>query len=68
MFAKVSTALLVVALSANQALASCPWYSSSCNSPPAGSSVPEIDGTAGIMALALVASVAGLLYNRTRKQ
>jgi hypothetical protein len=65
MFAKVSTALLVVALSANQALAACvPWLPCPGGG---GASVPEIDGTAGIMALALVASVAGLLYNRARK-
>lgn len=66
MLAKASTALFLLAISASQALASCPWYSSACNgsSSPAA---PEIDGTAGIMALALVASIAGVLYNRGRK-
>jgi hypothetical protein len=34
---------------------------------PGGSSVPEIDGTAGMMALALVASAVALFYNRGRK-
>lgn len=61
MFAKVSTALVAVVLSVTHAAADCPWYSSSC------SSVPEIDGTAGIMAMALVASIMGLVYNRARK-
>ena len=62
--AKVSAGLLIVALSANEALAFCvPWFP--CNE--GGGAVPEIDGTAGIMALALVASIAGLLYNRARK-
>lgn len=67
MLAKASTALFLLATSASQALANgCPWYSSACNgsSSPAA---PEIDGTAGIMALALVASIAGVLYNRGRK-
>lgn len=64
MFAKVSAALFVVTLSTNQALAACVWFLP-CPAGPA--SVPEIDGTSGIMAMALVASVAGLLYNRARK-
>ena len=51
------------------AFASCglhlPW------SPPCkgggGTSVPEIDGSAGVMAIAFVASVAALIYNRAKK-
>ena len=45
------------------AFAACglPWTA------PCTTSVPEMDGGAAVMALALVASVAGLIYNRTRK-
>ena len=66
MFAKASAVLFVAALSTNQALAFCvPWLP--CQGGGGGTAVPEIDGTSGIMAMALVASVAGLLYNRARK-
>lgn len=65
---RVSAASAVM-LWTDVAFASCglhlPW------SPPCqgggSTSVPEIDGSAGVMAIALVASVAALIYNRARK-
>ena len=66
-FAKVLVTLFGLALSVDQALAIC-GPSGTCYGGGGGTApAPEIDGTAGIMALALVASVAGLLYNRARK-
>lgn len=65
MFAKASTALFLLAMSASQALASCvPWLPCTGGGEAAA---PEIDGAAGLAALALVASIAGVLYNRARK-
>lgn len=57
------SAASAVMLWTDVAFADCPWWG-----PPCGAtSVPEIDGSAGVMAMALVASVAALIYNRARK-
>lgn len=65
MFAKASTALFLLTLSATQTFASCvPWLPCTGGGEAAA---PEIDGAAGLAALALVASIAGVLYNRARK-
>jgi hypothetical protein len=67
-FLRLSAASAVM-LWADVAFASCglhlPW-SPPCPSAPS-TSVPEIDGSAGIMAMALVASVAALIYNRAKR-
>ena len=51
---------------ANTAFAACglPW-TAPCSG--GGTAVPEMDGSASIMAIALVAGVAALIYNRGRK-
>jgi len=50
---------------ANVAFAACglPW-TAPCSG---GTAVPEMDGSASIMAIALVAGVAALIYNRSGK-
>jgi hypothetical protein len=51
------------------AFAACvrlPWFPPCDNGGGGDISVPEIDGSAGVMAMALVASIAAIIYNRTR--
>jgi len=63
------SAASAVMLWTDAAFAACvrlPWFPP-CNDGGGSSvSVPEIDGGAGIMAMALVASIAAILYNRKR--
>lgn len=63
-----ATAVVSSLLWTNEALANCGLPlpgSPAC--PPGGGAAPEIDGSAGIAAMALVASLAAIFYNRSRR-
>ena len=59
-----ATGLLLTLMTIDQAFAG--WFNIIPNPPPAETPVPEIDGPAGIAAIALLASVVAMAFSRSR--
>jgi hypothetical protein len=62
-----ATGLLLTLMTIDQAFAG--WFTIVSNpTPPAESPVPEIDGPAGIAAIAFLASVVAMAFSRSRNK